>query len=161
MISVPQLCLQIGDLPAGGLPLEGEVAFRALDPGDDGRLEFPQPLRFHLLVAPVQQGVLVRGRLESVVRAPCDRCLRPVEIAVAVHDACYHFPKLPPVGVLDLTECVREDILLALPQTCLCRDDCRGLCPVCGVNWNEHPCKCARPEDGAGPWTELDRLELP
>jgi uncharacterized protein len=43
---------------------------------------------------------------------------------------------------LDLDELVREDILLELPTKFLCRENCKGLCPVCGKNLNEGPCGC-------------------
>lgn len=43
---------------------------------------------------------------------------------------------------LDLDGLVREDILLRLPTKFLCREDCKGLCPVCGKNWNKGPCGC-------------------
>jgi uncharacterized protein len=159
MSSVSPLRLQVGDLPLQGMPLEGEVEFAALNPGDDGWMTFPHPLHFQLMVTPVQQGLLVRGRLQTTVRAACDRCLCAVDIPVVVPDACYHFEEMP-VGILDLTESVREDILLALPQACLCREDCRGLCPSCGKDLNKETCSCAGFEDAADPWAGLDRLDL-
>lgn len=44
--------------------------------------------------------------------------------------------------VLDLGEIVREQFYLALPMKPLCREDCRGLCPVCGINRNRETCTC-------------------
>ncbi len=43
---------------------------------------------------------------------------------------------------LDLTRLLRENVLLNLPLQPLCRADCRGLCPHCGVNLNESSCQC-------------------
>lgn len=43
---------------------------------------------------------------------------------------------------LDLDDLVLADILLQLPSKMLCRDDCRGLCEVCGTNRNEKSCDC-------------------
>jgi uncharacterized protein len=43
---------------------------------------------------------------------------------------------------VDLAPLVREQVLLALPTRPLCKEDCRGLCPQCGINLNEHPCEC-------------------
>ena len=48
----------------------------------------------------------------------------------------------PDANTIDLTEDVRQFILLALPQKTLCREDCAGICPVCGVNQNQTPCDC-------------------
>lgn len=43
---------------------------------------------------------------------------------------------------VDLTPLVQEQVLLALPTHPLCKEDCRGLCPQCGINLNEHRCDC-------------------
>ena len=43
---------------------------------------------------------------------------------------------------IDLGEIVREQILLEVPLRRLCREDCRGLCPSCGVNRNTEACDC-------------------
>jgi uncharacterized protein len=43
---------------------------------------------------------------------------------------------------IDLAEVVREQLYLALPMKPLCREDCKGLCPVCGVNRNRETCTC-------------------
>ncbi len=43
---------------------------------------------------------------------------------------------------LDLDELIRADILLELPSKHLCREDCKGLCPVCGKNLNDEACNC-------------------
>lgn len=43
---------------------------------------------------------------------------------------------------LDLDDLATSDIFLELPLTVLCKDDCKGLCPVCGANKNETECGC-------------------
>jgi uncharacterized protein len=48
--------------------------------------------------------------------------------------------------VIDLTEILREQIILALPMYPRCSTDCKGLCPVCGVNLNQEACDCQRDE---------------
>ena len=45
-------------------------------------------------------------------------------------------------GMLDLAELARADILLSLPSSFLCKEDCKGLCPVCGQDRNEKECGC-------------------
>ena len=71
-----------------------------------------------------------------------------------------------------MTDAIREDILIVFPQSCLCSEDCRGLCPVCGANLNEGDCGCELPEEeedeeeaeeaseGPNPWAALDNLKL-
>jgi uncharacterized protein len=41
---------------------------------------------------------------------------------------------------------IREQVLLALPTRPLCDENCRGLCPSCGVDLNEKACRCANAE---------------
>ena len=47
---------------------------------------------------------------------------------------------------IDLGELFREQILLAIPMTPLCREECKGLCPVCGADLNAGECSCERGE---------------
>ena len=44
---------------------------------------------------------------------------------------------------IDLSPLIREQFLLSLPTRSLCREDCRGLCPKCGVNLNNDECSCS------------------
>ncbi len=65
--------------------------------------------------------------------------------------------------VLDLSEAVRQDILLNLPMQPLCKADCRGLCPTCGKNRNEGECGCEieslTPTEDR--WAPLEALKKP
>src|ERR1017187_9079230 len=47
-------------------------------------------------------------------------------------------------GVIDLGLPIRDEILLAVPMTAICRPDCAGICPVCGRNRNLTPCDCEK-----------------
>lgn len=48
---------------------------------------------------------------------------------------------------LNLDELVLEDIYLSLPTRFLCKNDCKGLCPYCGIDLNEGNCDCKKPVD--------------
>ena len=59
---------------------------------------------------------------------------------------------------IDLTELVREQILLNLPEQVFCRENCRGLCEKCGANRNTTDCSCEEKE--ADPrWSALKNLK--
>lgn len=96
------------------------------------------------------------GRVRTRVSAACRRCLAPVEAVLDqpvrllfTEDQGADDPSavvIPPrAGELDLTEAVREELILAAPDFPLCREDCRGLCPRCGADLNEGACRC-RPD---------------
>ncbi len=110
------------------------------------------------------EGYALRLRFEASIAGPCMRCLEPAAPSVTVdarevwqpnearahggeasgRGRQNHEPEsddlLSPYveeGVLDLHSWARDALALALPANILCREDCAGLCPVCGVNLNE------------------------
>ena len=60
-----------------------------------------------------------------------------------------------PAGV-DLTDDIREAIILTFPAYPVCQPDCKGLCPTCGENRNKAACRCAPPQDNR--WSALNDL---
>jgi uncharacterized protein len=126
-----------------------------------------EPVRGEVHLTRDHAGILVRGRLATRMRVPCARCLGPAESEV-VFDLVEHFrptlyiPGGPPIEAdpegdaateidghhqVDLSEVVRQAVLLAVPVHPLCRGDCRGLCPQCGRDLNEGACGCAPEPD--------------
>ena len=63
----------------------------------------------------------------------------------------------PDMNMIDFGEDVRQYIVLALPLKNLCRKDCAGLCPVCGLNRNKTTCSC-RVDETDPRWADLKRL---
>ena len=136
----------------------------------DGLLEASDPVWEADDVRPVHPGVAVEGRLSSASQgrfyfsgaldgqsvAPCRRCL--TDVTSSVHEDVHLlfaesgvdeadeddvFPIPPGARELDLRPAVREEWLLAVPQFPLCREDCKGLCPTCGIDRNTGECTCA------------------
>lgn len=60
-------------------------------------------------------------------------------------------------NTLDITDYVRDAIILSIPLKPMCRENCRGLCSVCGNNLNEYECGCKR-EISDPRWKDLSRL---
>jgi DUF177 domain-containing protein len=95
-----------------------------------------------------------RGSLATRIAGQCRRCLAPVPLAVVADvnalfsrdaDALEDpnsYPLTPDATEIDLRPAVREELLLAVPQWVVCRDDCRGLCPRCGKDRNAGSCGC-------------------
>ena len=153
------LTIQPGSLPPDGITLYGEVPCSDLDIPNEDRISAPNPLRFRLHVS-LAGGVLVQGQARTVLRCRCDRCLTYFDHPLDLDRVC-HFYKDMECDEIDLTEDIREDILLAFPQQSLCRPDCRGLCSNCGCNLNVRDCGCrGAPEPGRA-WDVLDALDLP
>ena len=140
-------------------------------------VEFRSPLQGEVKFTRTTDGVLVTGHLATMASVACRRCstvfVTPVELDMeeefrAAYDV-YTGIKLPPREdgdeatminerhELDLSEVMRQDLLLALPPFPLCREDCAGLCPQCGKDLNEGPCDCVK-EEVDSRWATLREL---
>ncbi len=116
----------------------------------------------------LNDGIEASGSVSAPWATVCRRCLTEIEgVAVAEVEELYRpvredqpdDPEVVPIegGQLDLAPVVRETILLELDTERLCRDECAGLCPVCGGDRNETDCGCdttVRDER----WAALDDL---
>jgi len=120
-----------------------------------------EPLRGELRLMRTPRSIFVRGDLTTRVVVECSRCLADVETPAGVEVEAEYFPEVDvTTGLslpapdddlaftidenheLDLTEVVRQGLLLALPMQIVCRETCQGLCVQCGANLNEGPCDC-------------------
>lgn len=101
-------------------------------------------------VSRAQQGLLVHVQVKGVTITQCGRCLVDFEQQLkADFTDLYAFSSklasetglvLPETGQLDLSPSIREELLLSIPISPLCRPDCKGLCPICGENRNMVEC---------------------
>jgi len=76
--------------------------------------------------------------LRAAIVQPCSRCLEPVNAEFATEEE-FDVTIPPGVETVDLTPTVLRLVLSAYDPNVRCKTDCRGLCPVCGTNLNEHP----------------------
>jgi uncharacterized protein len=101
------------------------------------------------------------GRFSGDFQVPCARCVEPVQIPLAAEfdlifrpagaDSTSAERSITAVETeigyyledsLSLEDVLREQVLLSLPVRTLCKPDCKGLCPRCGVNRNSQACSC-------------------
>ena len=107
------------------------------------------PIALDLRLESVVDGVLVTGIATVTVTGECGRCLEPTEDFLELDvQELYLYPGAEPDDdeasrlegeLLDLEPLVRDEVVLELPFIPLCRDDCAGLCQVCGANLNADP----------------------
>lgn len=159
------LVITVREVPPEGRPIDV-----ALDPGAvhlEGEDEFT--LEGGNLSGRVEKGedeaVHFRGRLRARQGLHCGRCLEAFVHELDEDLDLFFMPHAAEAGAdeeeqdvelsdremvvayydkdrIDLGEMVREQMLLAVPLRRLCREDCRGLCPSCGVNRNTGTCDC-------------------
>jgi uncharacterized protein len=113
-------------------------------------------------------GFALRLRFEVSLDGPCMRCLEnagetPVGVDAREVDQPGGGDELSSPYLegheLDLRSWGRDALALALPTQIVCREDCAGLCPVCGENLNEHPGHAHEPEPDPR-WAKLSELKL-
>ncbi len=134
------------------------------------------PVEASLSISKAGSEYLLGGRFTARFRLRCDRCLEPYlydlggdfrlslalvpsdggasEVELSEEDLSVEFVT---DGQIDLDDVIREQIYLSLPMKCLCREDCQGLCPVCGADLNKTKCEC-QPEKGQPGFSRLKAL---
>lgn len=121
--------IHINQIPATGLHVEGEEKRDILDLNDPA-VKPLGPVRYNLEVGLSDGGLFATGSLEADLELECVTCLERFEYTVEVPDFAVQV-ELPPTEAVDLTEEVREDILLALPPYPHCdwngKKACAGL----------------------------------
>lgn len=107
------------------------------------------PIELDLRLSSVGEGVLVTGTAVVHLVGSCTRCLNEIastEVIDVQQLFCYPGKELDDADAnriegesIDLEPTLRDEIVLDLPFTPLCRPDCAGLCPECGTNLNTDP----------------------
>jgi uncharacterized protein len=124
--------------------------------------ELEGPLRVHLTLDRRGEEIWIRGKAQGAARLECSRCLSPfaqnLDLEFDVFCAKVQNPNVvshkavdeedggihPHDGrVLSIDGEIREAVILGLPMKPLCREACAGLCPRCGEDLNQGPCRCA------------------
>jgi uncharacterized protein len=127
------------------------------------------PVRVNITANYARSDIAVRIELTCDFLVPCSRCLDETRLAIS-GDMRYlftmrHCPRegdecagededgfIDAIEIdkfqseLDLSPYIWETIILSLPEKVLCREDCGGLCPVCGCRKNARDCGCAADE---------------
>lgn len=161
--------LNIHEIEREPLDFQEEFQPGVIDFGEDVRQRTPLKVSGQAEVVEEHQGknqtikdLRLKGDLAARVELECARCVEPV-----CRDITRHFELLyRPLGAdagrdelsvtaaeaeigyyqgegLLLEDVLREQVLLALPLKVICREDCKGLCPLCGKNLNSEQCACS------------------
>ena len=111
-----------------------------------------------------EETVSIDARLKVTVLAHCARCLESVEypMDIQVEAVFSREPgedEFPITGhTIDGGEAARSEMIGAMPMRFLCREDCLGLCPVCGKNRNKSLCTCLEGAVRPNPFSALLNL---
>jgi len=147
------------NLDSTGIELSGTENQSFLELHDSDILAFNKPVEYQLHASQVNNGILVKGRVSVKADAKCGKCLEPFTLDIKNDDVCI-FVENVKTSEIDITENLREELLINLPQNWSCEKNCKGLCPSCGVNLNKKKWKCKSKTFNNDTWKELDNLKF-
>ena len=151
--------------PGQEYPFENAIELEEMEFAGD-------PIRFSDITAKgVMTGageeVSVRADVTATMHSRCVRCLEDVEMPMsASFDAVFARKPDPDdpdlycfeASTVELTDAVRDALIMEIPMVILCSEDCKGLCPVCGVNRNIQSCTCQEGGEVANPFAALKAI---
>lgn len=122
-------------------------------------LAFVTPVDVFGIITNTGVGLKVEARIETTLKRACGRCLeeyaQPIEIPFElVYKSSHETADVEESSseeedfliyegnIIDLTDAVRESLLMAVPMKALCKEECRGICAQCGSNLNQKECGC-------------------
>lgn len=119
------------------------------------QIVFDEPVQLQLKLANIGNAISVEGNIRAKLRLSCGNCLENFSLPVEAQlkEVFYNQAQvevkpgeewIPYTGdQLDLTPEAVKSLLMVLPMRLVCSEDCKGLCPVCGVNKNREECNCS------------------
>jgi uncharacterized protein len=173
--------IRIDEIPESGRILRfhwEQDRLRQFVPHDDPfNLNLLRPVSVLLSLERHQDHLRITGRIEGHLKVGCHRCLKPFPLLLneAVDIYLVEKERMPKEGdrelepdeivyeffdgeVIEVDHLVAEQIFLALPVKVLCSEDCKGICPGCGANLNEEPCRC-KADRGQSPFEKLKSIK--
>lgn len=147
-------------------PLRLDVSYLAKgSPGTHKEFEFNFPqlalpgdlllvdIKGLIIVSVTEDGVVIEGKIKALTELSCSRCLdpywQPVNLDFAEIFSSHPVDTaekdlgeqpLPADGSIDLTPIIRDYAAMDISIRQVCKDECKGLCPTCGVNLNLEDC---------------------
>ncbi len=118
-----------------------------------GKVIYTAPASFNGTYCAIGGNIELKGTAKATLELICSRCLESFTQNVeCIVDECFsHQPTddmlpITAADTVDIGQCVHSSILMSLELLRICSPNCKGLCPVCGVNRNEVSCSCSQSE---------------
>ena len=137
---VPAMKIYVSRIPPDGLQEETTYDPKAMDL-ERFDVHPEDPIIVSSAITKADRELVVQADIRGSLQLSCGRCL--AAFTLPLHAAATLSYEVAPTDVVDTTEDIRQEILLAYPMVPVCRDDCKGLCLSCGKNLNQGVCGCA------------------
>jgi uncharacterized protein len=149
----------VARIPEEGSHYDGDEPGSIMELEKDPFIQNASDVHYALYAQHVSDEVVVRGTLAADMSLKCTRCAEFFSTTVTDSDFLRAYTASKDVDSVDITEDIREEILLSIPDFPICSDECKGLCAQCGAELNKASCDCEAGER-PNPWSALDNLNL-
>jgi len=174
--------LKLDEIPEEGLDLRWQEERASLLAYVEGLskidFDFESPLQSEVKIKKAGRSVLITGNVQTTLRLQCIRCLKEFSYPLSSNfELTLHpFKEAPSEEEIELgneemessffkgeeihlSEVACEQIFLEIPYQPICREDCKGLCSICGKDLNLSSCECVKEEFSSG-FSVLQKLKL-
>lgn len=97
------------------------------------------PIAVSSFIVKTEGEMVVQADIRAHAQMACARCLEPFDVPLQAAATLSYV--VTPTDVVDITDDIRQELMLAYPMVPVCRADCRGLCTACGQNLNLGTCE--------------------
>ncbi len=164
--------IKLGTLHDGinEINLEASAGELGLEKDEEMAQSFPEKISAGIEVQKLSDRYYVKTKLFTTAYFLCDRCLENFNQNLKCSFRLYYLKSVEEKAdesnyrflpgnahEIDLTEDVKENLLLAVPMKKLCKESCKGLCTNCGANLNKKKCSCKQ-EKIDPRWEKLSRI---
>ena len=133
--------IHVNRIPFEGLREEVSYDPKTLDV-ERADLQLDQPISLSSFITKTEHTVVVAAEIDCTLHLTCARCLTRYD--APLHAAPTLTYEVMPTDVIDITEDIRQELILASPMIPVCQTSCRGLCLICGQNLNVAACQHQR-----------------
>lgn len=144
--------INISQIPPEGLEINEDQDAAPLEVGT-ADVNFVSPLAISCKANKFENILNVKGTFRARVKLRCSRCNE--NFSSEIKGEFERTYPLTTKDTLDITDGIREEVILAYPLVLLCKKGCKGLCPQCGKNLNKAKCSCKAEKDDE----RLDKLK--
>lgn len=153
------MIIRLHEIPEKGLALEDEEPAEILELENASEVANAGPVHYDLFLQIVSGELIVKGEVSAELELVCSRCGGFFSTNCGNSAFLRAYSLEPGSDMVDLTDDLREAVLLGMPTFAVCSEDCEGRCPHCGIDLNKESCEC-EPPTGDIRWGALDELDL-
>ena len=129
------------------------------DLNDFSFLQVESDLKYEFNICNISENLIIKGNLSLDIKLQCSRCIEFFSTSLQVSDFFRNLLLTKDQFEVDITDEIKEELVLNINSFPVCMDECKGICSSCGINLNKSFCHCDSNKN-SDTWSILDNLDL-